>query len=145
MARLVEVEEGRMRTYATIPYGSHNARPFRDGVLLNHTNSDCVSYLDRDGRLRRSWPVVTYPAETLAHGNLSEELARQGFGRGLAIIDSTSFVAGSSPATVTLYRFDEPEPVAHINLSMDMRTAIHGLELWPFGEPAADTQSGMSA
>jgi len=34
---------------------------------------------------------------------------------------------------VTLYRFDRPEPVSSINLTMDVRNAIHGLELWPFG------------
>ncbi len=131
MARLVAVEQGRPETFARIPYGTHNAQPFRAGVLLNHTNTDCVSYLDRDGRQLGSWPVVRYDREQMANADLSEDLARQGFGRGLAVIDDHTFVAGSSPATVTLYRFDAPEPVKHVNLTMDMRNAIHGLEIWP--------------
>ncbi len=131
MGRLVAIEDGRMTTFAEIPYGTHNARPFREGVLLNHTSTDTVSYVDRAGAVLRSWPVVRYDQAQLQHAGLSEDLARQAFGRGLAVIDDDTFAAGSSPATVTLYRFDTPEPVLHVTLSMDMRNAIHGLEVWP--------------
>ncbi len=133
MARLVRIDGGKAKTFAHIPYGTHNARPFRDGVILNHTDTDSVAYVDLEGNVQRSWPVVTYDTGTLGHSDLSADLARQGFGRGLAVIDDDTFVAGSSPATVTLYRFDNQQPVSHVTLTNDMRNAIHGLEVWPFG------------
>jgi hypothetical protein len=42
------------------------------------------------------------------------------------------FVAGSSPATISLYGLDSADPVKTINLTMDVRNAVHGLEIWPF-------------
>jgi hypothetical protein len=46
--------------------------------------------------------------------------------------DRFAFAGGSSPATVTLYRFDPPEVLTSVNISMDVRNAVHGLEIWPF-------------
>jgi hypothetical protein len=40
--------------------------------------------------------------------------------------------AGSSPSTVSLYDLKEHKRVAIVNLTMDIRNAIHGLEIWPF-------------
>ena len=39
---------------------------------------------------------------------------------------------GSSPSTVTLYDLAQNERVLSVNLTMDVRNAIHGLEVWPF-------------
>ena len=48
------------------------------------------------------------------------------------MIDEELFVSGSSPATVTVYRFGQREPVKSINLTMDVRNSVHGLEVWPY-------------
>jgi hypothetical protein len=40
--------------------------------------------------------------------------------------------AGSSPSTISLYDMKKNERVAIVNLTMDIRNAIHGLEIWPF-------------
>lgn len=133
LARVVAVQGGGISTFAKVPFGSHNARPFRDGVLMNHTRSDRISYLDRGGRAVRSWPIVRFEEERLQHADLSTDQARQAFGRGLAVLDRDFFVGGSSPATVTLYGFDSPEPLAVVNLTLDVRNAVHGLEVWPYG------------
>jgi hypothetical protein len=132
LARVVGVRGGGLFTYARVPFGSHNARPFRDGILMNHTRTDRICYLDRRGRILRSWPIVRYAPDELQHASLSEDQARQAFGRGLAVLDDDRFVGGSSPATVSLYRFDRPDPVFSVNLTRDVRNAIHGLEVWPF-------------
>jgi len=132
LARVVAVRGGRSFTYARVPFGSHNARPFRDGIIMNHTRSDRICYLDRRGRILRSWPIVRYAREDLEHSAVPEDQARQAFGRGLAVLDDDRFVGGSSPATVSLYRFDRPDPVVSVNLTRDVRNAIHGLEVWPF-------------
>ncbi len=130
---MVSTRGGRASSFAPIPYGSHNARPYREGVLFNHTGSDRVVYTGREGRVFRSWPIVHYDPVKLEFASLGPDQARQAFGRGLSVLeDEGLLVAGSSPATVTLYSFDRPEPLKSINLTMDVRNAIHGLEVWPY-------------
>jgi hypothetical protein len=41
--------------------------------------------------------------------------------------------AGSSPSTVSLYDLATGTDVMRVNFSQDVRNAIHGLEVWPFG------------
>ena len=41
-----------------LPAGSHNARPWRDGVLFNDTEADALRYAGRgEGREDRALPV----------------------------------------------------------------------------------------
>jgi hypothetical protein len=134
MGTLWQIREGRLVRYAKIPYGTHNARPFREGVLLNHTATDRIGYVDRRGALLHAYPIKRYSVEDLQHAELPEDKARQAFGRGLAVLSDDAFVGGSSPATVTLYRVDPPEVLASVSISMDVRNAVHGLEIWPFEE-----------
>ena len=42
--------------------------------------------------------------------------------------------AGSSPSTITLHDLDSMQTTLTINLSMDIRNAVHGLEVWPYDE-----------
>lgn len=48
------------------------------------------------------------------------------------MVNDTMIAAGSSPSTISLYDLKENERVAIVNLTMDIRNAIHGLEIWPF-------------
>jgi hypothetical protein len=121
-----------VRSYARIPFGSHNARPFRDGVLMNHTATDRVAFVDRRGHVLRSFPLVRYELTELEHSHLPADKARQAFGRGLTTVGDDLLIGGSSPATITAYRFDPPTTLKSVNLTMDVRNAIHGLEVWPF-------------
>lgn len=115
-----------------MPQGMHNARPFRDGVLFNDTSSDVVRYVGRDGG-EVVFPVPVYDPSELEHAELADgQLARQGFGRGLCVINDRLIAAGSSPSTVTLYDMESESVIARVNFSMDVRNAIHGLEVWPF-------------
>ena len=44
-----------------LPPGSHNARPFRDGVLFNDTEADLLRYAGRgDGSEDRAFRVPRY-------------------------------------------------------------------------------------
>ena len=131
MGTLWQIRDDRLYRGATIPYGSHNAG--RSGRRL------AESYGDRSDRLRRparhAAPLLSikqYAIDELQHAELPQEKARQAFGRGLAVLSDDAFAGGSSPATVTLYRFDPPEVLTSVNISMDVRNAVHGLEIWPF-------------
>jgi hypothetical protein len=133
LGNLWRIREGLLERYARIPYGSHNAQPFRGGVLLNHTRSDRIVLTSLRGDVRAAFPLPRYEQSELEHSELPSDLARQAFGRGLAIAGENLLIGGSSPATVTVYRADPVEVVKSINLTLDVRNAVHGLEIWPFG------------
>ncbi|MBT4522633.1 MAG: hypothetical protein HOC23_21760, partial [Halieaceae bacterium] len=59
---------------------------------------------------------------------------RQGFGRGLCTYTDRFVVGGSSPSTVSLYDIQSGQEVASVNITMDIRNAIHGLEVWPYAQ-----------
>ncbi|MFT4614081.1 MAG: hypothetical protein ACI9NT_001223 [Bacteroidia bacterium] len=118
----------------TLPEGSHNARPFRDGIVFNDSRADTLRYESPD--TRKAWRVPRFADHKLTHVNKEDaSIARQGFGRGLCVVSDQQIAAGSSPSTVTLYDLEEQRPQKVINLSMDVRNAVHGLEVWPYAWP----------
>jgi len=120
---------------AELPPGSHNARPFRDGVLFNDSEADALRYAGRgEGEEDRAFRVPRYPPEKVEHrGEDTSRLARQGFARGLCVLSDSVVAGGSSPSTVTLYDLPANKRLLSVNLTMDVRNAIHGLEVWPYG------------
>jgi len=120
-----------IHTVSPLPAGAHNARPFRDGILFNDTESDILRFISPDKE--RMFRVPRYDENLLTHTNLDDSrIARQAFARGLCAIDDSLVAAGSSPSTVTLHDFESMKTTLSINLTMDIRNAIHGLEVWPF-------------
>ena len=74
-----------------------------------------------------------YDESELTHLDLGDEaVARQGFGRGLCVIDERFIAAGSSPSTVSLLDLESGTDVLRVNFSQDIRNAMHGLEVWPW-------------
>jgi hypothetical protein len=124
-----------LRTVCTLPERCHNAQPFRDGVLFNDTEANAVRFVTRAHN--RVFDVPRYPDSELTHTDLDDSrIARQQFARGLCVIDDHVIASGSSPSTITLHDVDTMKTTHSINLSMDIRNAIHGLEVWPY--PVAD-------
>jgi hypothetical protein len=132
LAGLWRIEDARPVRHASVPFGTHNTRPYGGGVLFNHTRSDRVMFADRAGSVLRSVPLPTYPPEELLHADLSEDLARPAFGRGLVELGDGLIAGGCSPATVTVYDIDAERVVTSVNITKDVRNAIHGLEVWPY-------------
>lgn len=125
-------KEFRISEACNLPAGSHNARPFRDGVLFNDTKYDCVRYVGRSGG-DRTFRIKHYPQEEIRFaGRDDAKIARQGFGRGLCPLSDRFIAGGSSPSTITIYDLQSGKTVVSVNLSMDIRNAIHGLEIWPY-------------
>lgn len=117
-----------------LPGGTHNARPWKDGVIFNDTASDCVRYVGRDGA-EKAYQIHSYDEADIVFAGIDDsKVARQAFGRGLCPIDDRFIAAGSSPSTITLYDTEMNQKVGFVNLSMDIRNAIHGLEVWPFDD-----------
>ena len=101
-------------------------------VLANLTEENKVAYMDLKGNLLQSFPIIQYPEGKLQNRNLPKDHARQAFGRGLCTTGNGIIVGGSSPGTISAYALDSGAAVKSINLTMDVRNAIHGLEIWPF-------------
>jgi hypothetical protein len=121
-----------LHRWVSLPIGVHNARPFRGGVLFNDTEADVVRYVTRAGE--RVFPVPRFPQERLTHFDPEDSrLARPGFARGLCVIDDETIACGSSPSTITLRDLRPGGKARSATLSHDVRNAIHGLEMWPFG------------
>ena len=121
---------------ATLPAGTHNARPHRNGVLFNDTDRDAVRFVPASGS-QRVFGVPKFDPETLTHTEFGDErVARQAFGRGLCALSDSLIAAGSSPSTITLHDLDSAKTMLTINLSLDIRNAIHGLEVWPYETPS---------
>jgi len=131
MPALLHVVPKAVAVFAEIPLGTHNARPFQGGVLLNDTDSDCVVMFSADRHV--SIPVPRYPEEQLQRVDADASgVARQAFGRGLRPLSDRIVVGGSSPTTVSVYDLAAGKRLKSINLSMDVRNAAHGVAIWPF-------------
>lgn len=116
----------------SLPAGTHNARPYNNGVIFNDTASDCLRVVLR-GAEQRAFKIRSYNPDEILHAGIDDsKIARQGFGRGLCVVDERFVVGGSSPSTLTLYDLKQGQVAASVNLTMDIRNAIHGLEVWPY-------------
>ena len=117
-----------------LPAGTHNARPFRDGVLFNDTDADALRYSGRgEGLEDRTMPVPRYDPQTLLNRDMDQsKVARQGFARGLCVLSDSVVAGGSSPSTISVYDLPANKRLLSVNLSMDVRNAIHGLAVWPY-------------
>ncbi len=117
-----------------LPAGTHNARPFRDGVLFNDSEANALRYCGRDTDSEdRAMQVPAYETGDLVHaGEDTIGIARPAFARGLCALSDSLVVGGSSPSTVSLYDLAANQRLWSVNLTMDVRNAIHGLAVWPY-------------
>ena len=128
---LVSISRAGVRPVARLPRGTHNAQPFRGGVLYNDTASDRVVW--EHGSKRITSAVPRYDPALLTHTDLDDSAtARQAFGRGLCVFDTHIIAAGSSPTTIALHDMEEGRCIATLTLTMDIRNAAHGMAIWPF-------------
>lgn len=119
---------------AELPPGTHNARPFRNGVLFNDSQANALRYCGRNSDAEdRAMVVPEYDADKLLHAGEDEiGIARPGFARGLCVLSDTVIAGGSSPSTISVYDLKANELLLSVNLTMDVRNAIHGLAVWPY-------------
>lgn len=128
--------DAKLQPQVELPEGIHNACLTDDGVIFNDTVANVLRVVARDGT-ELSFAYPTYSDDELLHADVdSSRIARQGFGRGLCRIDDRLVAVGSSPSTVTIFDTHSGQTVWSVNFSMDIRNAIHGLEVWPYSLPA---------
>tara|TARA_B100000686_G_C16780782_1_gene971710 strand:- start:1910 stop:2845 length:936 start_codon:yes stop_codon:yes gene_type:complete len=124
--------DNKVSKVCELPLGTHNPKFWKNGIIFNDTASDCLRYVPREGE-EIAFKIITYKESDIEFAGIDDsKIARQGFARGLCTIDDRFAVVGSSPSTISLYDIDSKQMVGSVNLSMDIRNAIHGLEIWPF-------------
>jgi len=103
-------------------------------VIFNDTDADALRYTGRgEGDEDRAFQVPTYDESALTNWDAYDNTtARPGFARGLCVLSDRIVAAGSSPSTISLYDFAANERLGSVNLTMDVRNAIHGLDVWPY-------------
>lgn len=131
----LDVESAAVGMYAKVPSMTHNCQPIDGGlILMNSTGEDCVVIADRRGKVMKRFDYPRYEESAMSHVGIGEDHARQGFGRGLCVDTEWGerglIVTGSSPGTVSGFDLASGEMVASVNVSMDIRNAPHGLEIW---------------
>ncbi|HYD72950.1 MAG TPA: hypothetical protein VEF55_07410 [Candidatus Binatia bacterium] len=128
---LVRVRDNQVTSVARLPLNTHNARPFARGLLFNDTAEDQVCWVGDNDVV--AFDLPRFEVKKLTHTDFDDAaLARQAFGRGLCLLSDSIVAGGSSPSTISLYDLDRRERVKSINLTMDVRNAVHGLAVWPF-------------
>jgi hypothetical protein len=114
---------------APLPQGTHNAQVLGDGVLYNDTAADRVCY--RHGAATLELPVPDFPPSKILYSErVPSAVARPRFARGLCALGKGLVAGGSSPSTISLYDLAARTRLTQLNLSMDVRNAIHGLAAW---------------
>ena len=127
------IKKNKLFPYVMLPLKTHNARPYDQGVLFNDTASNRIVYTDRSSKILEEYAIPHFENCSLTNANLPRDHARQAFGRGLCLFGNDYIVGGSSPATISVYqRGNGPKPIKLINITMDVRNSIHGLEIWPY-------------
>ena len=118
---------------AELPAGTHNARPFRDGVLFNDTEANVLRYAGRgEGLEDRAMKVPLYIPWTLeTRASIRRKWPARVL-RAACACSRTRRRRGSSPSTVSVYDLPANKQLLSVNLRMDIRNAIHGLEVWPY-------------
>jgi hypothetical protein len=134
---LIHFTGHEVKTLGRLPLGTHNVQPYGEGLMFNDTAADKVRFVTDSDHL--AFSVPRYPEDTIINRfDDTTKIARQAFGRGLCPINDRLIAAGSSPSTISVHdiRGDrslrDGQTVKSINFSMDIRNAIHGLEVWPF-------------
>jgi hypothetical protein len=127
---LYRVAEDSLEKVIPIPLGAHNAQPFRNGYVYCDTEQGRVVRTDENGQELADFPCKTFPEEQIQNLHLGPKVARARFVRGLCVHDEKVLISGTSPATVTALDAESCERVASVNISMDVRNCIHGLEVF---------------
>jgi uncharacterized secreted protein with C-terminal beta-propeller domain len=128
----IEDQSNTLKKHCTIPFYTHNAQPYKDRIILNNTSLNKVIYMSKNNHVLRQYSIKLYPENDLLMKDIPKDHARQGFARGLCTFENL-LIGGSSPATISVYDLDESDKrIKTINISLDVRNAIHGLEIWPY-------------
>ena len=131
LAALFRLTSSGLTAIARLPMGTHNARPFLDGIVFNNTEADTLEFVTPQRHV--TIQVPRHDENSLTNTRMDESgLARQAFGRGLCILDETHVAAGSSPTTIAIHDLSGQRITHQLTITRDVRNAAHGIARWPY-------------
>ena len=102
---------------------THNAQPWRDGVVFNRSIESDTCY-QVGNELVKQWKTPVFPTPIK---NISiNDHARVGYTRGM-VLAKDHVIVGTSPASVHVFSLDSNMPVRSIYLSDDVRNSVCGM------------------
>ena len=110
-----------------IPVWTHNVKFYKDGIMANITDDHRIEYINSISKIGESYRVKKYATEEVMLA--PDVIAIQCFNRGLCFHDDY-IIGGSTPATISVYKQGEQDPIKALMLSKDIRNSIHGLEVF---------------
>ena len=124
--------QNNIEVVCTLPPGTHNPRLWNNGVIFNDTVNDHLRFIPEKGK-EQAFEIVKYKESDIQFSGIDDSnVARQAFARGLCTVGERFVAIGSSPSTISLYDMENNIKIGSVNLTMDIRNAIHGLEEWPY-------------
>ncbi|MGI9221283.1 MAG: hypothetical protein ACR2QS_09640 [Woeseiaceae bacterium] len=99
---------------AELPPNSHDARPFRDGILFNDGEAGTLRYTGR------------------GEGEEDRTMDAGESARGLCVLNGAIVAGGASPAKVSVYDLAANRQLISVQISDDENTSISAVAVWPF-------------
>lgn len=134
ISSLIKIKNGIVSKYCRVLPGTHNCRPLGgDKVICNDTRNGVISITDKGCRVINTAQVPRISKAKMTDIHVKDKIARQPFARGLAF-NNNFIIGGSSPDMISVYDRNTFNLIKKINLSMNIRHCIHGLEIFPFNQ-----------
>ena len=108
---------------------THNARPYKEGVIHNLAFGHKTVWKNIFGEVKEEWLTPLYKKEEMTYTDLPHDHAVQGYTRGMVIYNDY-IIVGNSPATINIFVAGKGESVKSIQLSNDIRNSICGIALY---------------
>lgn len=111
--------------------GTHNVQLYDHHLIYNNTANDVISSKNLLNGKNDNIEISKIEDNELVNSDIPKDHARNGFARGLCM-QGDFIIGGSSPSTVSVYSFKDKKLIKSVNLTKDIRNAIHGLEIFPY-------------
>lgn len=112
-----------------IPFKTHNGRYSKDYIYFNNTPTNIVKRVNpvTNDILEYQIPDIIDVEDRIN----SDQIAKRSFNRGMLFHDEY-LIVGSSPSNITVFNIHSGKLIKQIQLSNDIKNAIHGIALYPF-------------
>ena len=122
-------KKGLAKQFYSIPWETHNGRFSNGSVYFNNTPTNIVNRVNplTNDVLKYQIPDIVDVEDRIN----SDQIAKRSFNRGMLFHDDI-LIVGSSPSNITVFNIHSGKFIKQLQLSNDIKNAIHGIALYPF-------------
>lgn len=118
------------KAFCALPWKTHNGRYSNEFVYFNNTPTNVVKRINPQTEEVLSYHIPEI-IDVEDYTN-NDRIAKRSFNRGMLFHDDY-LIVGSSPSNISVFDIHSGELIKQIQLSKDIKNAIHGIALYPFG------------